>query len=150
MKYSTWNNYYSQNEKSENGKLNFQKNINGICSIWKLRFSRFQIKSQKFTLYWKTGSRWKSYLHHHLVLILTGTEPSIYKEHFPCGTFHINISLSTKILLEEAHGIKSRGALGTGFTYAPVLLFELYLAINHSSTSYYSSSLLEAGGKPST
>ena len=34
---------------------------------------------------------------------------------------------------------KSRGALRTGFTYAPVLLFELYLAINNTSTSHSAS-----------
>ena len=39
-------------------------------------------------------------------------------------------------MFKEVHVIKSRGALGTGFTYAPVLLFELYLAINNSSTSH--------------
>ena len=37
--------------------------------------------------------------------------------------------LLTRNMCKEAHVIKSRGALGTGFTYAPVL---------------------EAGGKPST
>ena len=41
-------------------------------------------------------------------------------------------------MLKEVEIIKSRGALGTGFTYAPVLLFELHLAINNSSTSHYS------------
>ena len=33
---------------------------------------------------------------------------------------------------KEVHVIKSRGALGTGFTCAPVLLSELYLAINNA------------------
>ena len=37
--------------------------------------------------------------------------------------------LLTRNMFKEAHVIKSRGALGTGFTYAPVLLFELYLAM---------------------
>ena len=41
--------------------------------------------------------------------------------------------LSTKNMFEEVKVIKSRGALGTEFTYAPVLLFELYLAINNVS-----------------
>ena len=50
--------------------------------------------------------------------------------------FHINIVLSTRNMFKEAHVIKSRGALGTGFPRAPVLLFELYLAMNHSSTSH--------------
>ena len=34
-------------------------------------------------------------------------------------------------MFKEVHVMKSRGALGTGFTCAPVLLFELYLAINN-------------------
>ena len=46
--------------------------------------------------------------------------------------------LLTRNMFKEAHVIKSRGALGTGFTYAPVLLFELYLA------------MFQTGGKPST
>ena len=44
--------------------------------------------------------------------------------------FHIKLVLPTRNVCKEVHVIKSRGALGTGFTYAPVLLFELYLAIN--------------------
>ena len=50
--------------------------------------------------------------------------------------FHINTVSSKRNMLKEEHVSKSRGALGTGFTYAPVLLFELYLAINNSSTSH--------------
>ena len=43
-------------------------------------------------------------------------------------------------MFKEVKVIKSRGALGTGFTYAPELLFELYLAIKN----------FQNGGKPST
>ena len=43
--------------------------------------------------------------------------------------FHVNEVLFTRNMFKEAHVIKSRGALGTGFTYAPVLLSELYLAM---------------------
>ena len=39
--------------------------------------------------------------------------------------------LSTTNMFKEVQFPQSRGALGTGFTYAPVLLFELYLAINN-------------------
>ena len=34
--------------------------------------------------------------------------------------FHINMVLSTRNMFKQAKVIKSRGALGTGFTYAPV------------------------------
>ena len=47
--------------------------------------------------------------------------------------FHINMVLSTRNMFKEVEVTKSRGALGTGFTYAPALLFELYLAINNDS-----------------
>ena len=53
------------------------------------------------------------------------------KNTFHVAHFHINRVLSTRNMFKEVHVIKSRGALGTGFTYAPVLLFELYLAINN-------------------
>ena len=39
------------------------------------------------------------------------------------------MALSTRNIFKEVHVTKSRGALGTGFTYAPVLLFERYLAM---------------------
>ena len=38
--------------------------------------------------------------------------------------FRINMVLSTKNMFKEVNVIKSRGALGTGFTYAPVLCFK--------------------------
>ena len=38
--------------------------------------------------------------------------------------FHINMSLSTRNMFKEVKVPKSRGALGTGFTYAPVLCFK--------------------------
>ena len=57
------------------------------------------------------------------------------KNTFHVAHFHFNMVLLTRNMFKEVHVIKSRGALGTGFTYAPVLLFELYLAINNSSTS---------------
>ena len=47
------------------------------------------------------------------------------KNIFQVAHFHINMVLSTRNMFKDAHVIKSRGALGTGFTYAPVLLFEL-------------------------
>ena len=50
--------------------------------------------------------------------------------------FHFNGVLLKRNMFKEVNVPKSRGALGTGFTYAPVLLFELYLAINNSSTSH--------------
>ena len=56
--------------------------------------------------------------------------------------FHMDKVFSTRNMFKEAHVIKSRGALGTGFTYAPVLLFELYPAINNSS--------MATSGEPST
>ena len=58
------------------------------------------------------------------------------KNTFLVAHFHVNMVLLTRNMFKEAHVIKSRGALGTGFTYAPVLLFELNLAINNSSTSH--------------
>ena len=54
--------------------------------------------------------------------------------------FHIDKVLLSRNVFKQAHVIKIRGALGTGFTYAPVSLFELYLAINNSSTSHDSPS----------
>ena len=57
--------------------------------------------------------------------------------------------LSTRNTFKDVHVPKSRGALGTGFTYAPVLLFELYLAINNGSTSH-GFGMFQTGGKPST
>ena len=44
--------------------------------------------------------------------------------------FNIDSVLSTRNSCKHAHVPKSLGALGTGFTTAPVLLFELYPAIN--------------------
>ena len=44
-----------------------------------------------------------------------------------------HISLLKRNKFKEAKVPKKYGALGTGFTYAPVLLFELYLAINVSN-----------------
>ena len=45
--------------------------------------------------------------------------------------FHIMMVLSTKNMFKEGQVIKSRGSFGTGFTYAPVSLFELYPAIGN-------------------
>ena len=42
--------------------------------------------------------------------------------------------LFTTDMFKDVRRPKNHGALGTGFTYALVLLFELYLAINNSST----------------
>ena len=58
------------------------------------------------------------------------------KNIFHVANFHINLVFSMRNMFKEVNVIKSRGALGTGFTYAPVLLFELYLAVNNSSTSH--------------
>ena len=55
------------------------------------------------------------------------------KKIFHVAHFHINMVLSKRNMFKEFDVIKSRGALGTGVTYAPVLLFELYLAINNVS-----------------
>ena len=60
------------------------------------------------------------------------------KNTFHVAHFHINMVFLTRNMFKEIKVPKSRGALGTGFTYAPVLLFELYLAINNSSTSHSS------------
>ena len=43
---------------------------------------------------------------------------------FHVAHFQINEVLSTRNMLKEDHVIKSRGALGTGFTYAPELCFK--------------------------
>ena len=50
------------------------------------------------------------------------------------NAFHVAQFYTKKVLLtinsyKQAEIIKSRGALGTGFATAPVLLFELYLAM---------------------
>ena len=58
------------------------------------------------------------------------------KNAFHVAHFHTNMVVSTRNMFKEVKVPKSRGALGTGFTHAPVLLFELYLAINNSSTSH--------------
>ena len=50
----------------------------------------------------------------------------------------------TRNSYKQAHVIKNRGALGTALTNAPVLLFELYLAINNSSTGHSSREELPA------
>ena len=50
--------------------------------------------------------------------------------------FHINEVLSMRNMFKEVKVLKICGALETGFTYASVLLFELHLAIKHSSTSH--------------
>ena len=42
------------------------------------------------------------------------------KNTFHVANFHVNEVLLTRNMFKEAHVIKSRGALGTGFTYAPV------------------------------
>ena len=57
------------------------------------------------------------------------------KNIFHVAHFHINLVLSTRNMFKEVNVIKSRGALGTGFTYAPVLLFELYLAISNRAVN---------------
>ena len=54
------------------------------------------------------------------------------KDIFHVTHFHIGMILSTRNMFKGVKVIRSRGALGTGFTCAPVLLFELYLAINNS------------------
>ena len=55
--------------------------------------------------------------------------PEMQLEHvkniFHVAHFHINMVLSARNMFKEVKLIKSRGALRTGFTYAPVLLFEL-------------------------
>ena len=55
------------------------------------------------------------------------------KEHFPCGTFSYPVGFVKRSVSKQTHVIKLLGALRTDFTYAPVLLFELYPARNHSS-----------------
>ena len=51
--------------------------------------------------------------------------------------FQIEKVLLTKTLSKGVHVTNKLGRFGTGIPIAPVLLFELYLAINHSSTSQY-------------
>ena len=77
----------------------------------------------------KVDARQKSQFHCDLMLILSQNQTSIHEEHFNVAHFHINEVLSTRNMFKEVNVPKSRGALGTGFTYAPVC---------------------RAGGKPST
>ena len=53
--------------------------------------------------------------------------------------YHINRVLLTRNMFQQAHVPNKLGRFGAGFPIAPVLLFELYLAISHSSTSRSSS-----------
>ena len=48
------------------------------------------------------------------------------------ANFHINMVLSTRNMFKEANVMQSCGALGTRNSDAPVLLFELYLAMGKS------------------
>ena len=50
------------------------------------------------------------------------------KNVFHVAHLHINMVFSTINIFKDAKVPKSRGALGTGFTYAPILLFELYVS----------------------
>ena len=50
--------------------------------------------------------------------------------------FHIRTVSITNNLYKQAHVLNKLGRFGTGVTLAPVLLFELYLAINQSFTSH--------------
>ena len=47
------------------------------------------------------------------------------------------MGLIIKTVSKQVHVINKLGRLGTGVPLAPVLLFELYLAINCSSTSQF-------------
>ena len=63
------------------------------------------------------------------MLILSEIKFLYIENIFHAGNFHMNTIISTINMCKEVQVIKSRGALGTRFTYAPVLLFELYLAM---------------------
>ena len=56
--------------------------------------------------------------------------------------FHIMMVVFTKNISKHVNVTKKLGRLGTGIPIAPVLLFELYLAINYSS--------MATSGEPST
>ena len=86
-----------------------------------------------------TALRWKSHFHYHLLSYLAKIKLQYMKNTFHVAPFHMKEVLQTRNVFTEVNVIKSRGALGTGFSYAPVLLFELYLAINNSSTSHFHS-----------
>ena len=45
--------------------------------------------------------------------------------------------LLTKNIYKQANDTKKLGALGTGFTTAPVLLFELHAAMDYGSTTHF-------------
>ena len=53
--------------------------------------------------------------------------------------WHLFISTGfyQRAIFKQVKVPKSRGALGMGFTYAPVLLLELYLAKNSGSTGHF-------------
>ena len=60
---------------------------------------------------------------------------AIVELHCECGHFHMMMVVSTRNVSKQAHDINKLSALGTSFIIAPVLFFELHLAINHSSDS---------------
>ena len=60
------------------------------------------------------------------------------KNTFHVAHFHINVVLLIRNMFKQAHVINKHGRSGTGVPLAPVLLFELYLA------------MFQTGGKPST
>ena len=51
--------------------------------------------------------------------------------------FHIMLVFITENISKQAKVTKKLGRFETGIPFAPVLLFELYLAIIYSSTSHY-------------
>ena len=54
---------------------------------------------------------------------------SMVELHFACCTFSYQHGFVNEKHVQRVKVPKSPGALGTGFTYAPVVLFELYLAM---------------------
>ena len=60
------------------------------------------------------------------------------KNTFQVAHFHIMMVSIIKNIIKQAHVPNKLGRYGTGVPLAPVLLFELYLAIKHSSTSHFS------------
>ena len=67
----------------------------------------------------KLGVRLKSQLHCLSVLLLCQNQASIHKEQLKCGTFPYRCGLSTINMFKKTN-VRSRGSLGTGFTYASV------------------------------
>ena len=93
--------------------------LTGCLAAWLAVTGSLAGYLRKVTLCKTTALRWKSDFHYHLMLILNQNQTSTHEEYFACGTFSYRQGFVVD-MFKHAHVIKSRGALGTGFTYAPV------------------------------